>query len=94
MSKTVKGVLENEKVWYVYMVECNDNTIYTGITNNLLKRVTAHNKGKGAKYTKNRLPVVLRAYWTCVDKSEAAKLEYSFKKLTRVAKLELIRSWC
>lgn len=70
------------------MLTCSDNTIYTGITNNLIKRVNTHNSGKGAKYTKNRLPVKLAAHWKCENKSEAAKLEYKNKQLTRVEKLK------
>lgn len=76
--------------WVVYMVECNDGTIYTGISNNVLKRIENHNAGKGAKYTKRRLPVLLKGVWECNDRSEASKLEHQYKKLTREAKIELI----
>lgn len=72
------------------MLICNDNTIYTGITNDLTKRIETHNKGKGAKYTKLRLPVTLAASWDCEDKSQAAKLEYQYKQLTRAEKLKMI----
>ena len=74
------------------MVICNDETIYTGITNDLLKRINTHNTGKGAKYTKTRLPVQLAAYWECDDKSHAAKMEYQYKQLTRVEKLKMIQN--
>ena len=76
--------------WYVYMVECNDKTIYTGISNNVSKRLLAHNDGLGAKYTKTRLPVVIKAKWECKDRSEASKLEYRYKQLSRQQKLRLI----
>ena len=79
-----------DKQWVVYMVYCADNSIYTGITNDLEARLRTHNSGKGAKYTKTRLPVTLAAYWPCSDKSEASKLEYKHKQLTRAEKIKLI----
>jgi putative endonuclease len=69
--------------WSVYIVLCKDGTLYTGVTNNLDKRLEAHNKGKGAKYTKGRTPVVLVACLGQLTKSEAYKLEYSIKKLPK-----------
>ena len=74
----------------VYIVECNDGTLYTGISNNVSKRVSNHNLGKGAKYTKTRLPVALKWVKECYNRSEASKEEYRIKKLTRKQKLELI----
>ena len=79
--------------WCVYIVKCNDGSLYTGITNNLDKRISTHNKGKGAKYTKTRLPVTLMAHCEASDRSEASKEEYRIKKLTRVSKLALICDW-
>lgn len=76
--------------WFVYMVECADKTIYTGITNNIAERIAKHNTGKGAKYTRNRAPVALKASWKYESKSEAAKAEYAYKKLSRQQKLQLI----
>jgi len=77
-------------MWYVYMVECADGTLYTGISNDVKKRIEKHNSGKGAKYTRSRIPVTLK--WICEtdNRSEASKLEYEIKKLTRKAKLKLI----
>jgi putative endonuclease len=72
------------------MVECSDGTIYTGITNNVAERIIKHNAGKGAKYTRARGPVVLKAWWPYKQKSEAAKAEYAFKQLTRKQKMEMI----
>ena len=66
---------------YTYIVKCSDETLYTGWTNNLKKRLEAHNSGKGAKYTKNRRPVEL-VYFE----------EYAIKQLSRQKKLALIRS--
>lgn len=75
--------------WYVYIVECNDadSTLYTGITTDIAKRIETHNKGKGAKYTKSRRPVVLKKSFECQTKSEALKLEYRIKQLPRDQKL-------
>ena len=75
------------------MLECADGSIYTGITNNVKERVAKHNAGKGAKYTKARRPVVLKAKWKHKDKSEAAKAEYAFKQLPREEKLSSIRNY-
>jgi putative endonuclease len=76
-------------MWYVYIVECRDGSLYTGITTDVTKRIQTHNQGKGAKYTKTRLPVVLRASFDGFDKSTAAKEEYRIKQLTRKDKLKL-----
>ncbi|PIZ95590.1 MAG: hypothetical protein COX80_04060 [Candidatus Magasanikbacteria bacterium CG_4_10_14_0_2_um_filter_33_14] len=75
------------------MVECSDGTIYTGISNNVFKRILSHNEGKGAKYTKTRLPVVLKWSVACENKSEAAKLEYKIKTLSREQKLQKIEEY-
>ena len=75
---------------YVYIVKCSDDTLYTGWTNNLEKRILTHNKGKGAKYTKSRLPVEVVHYEEFEDKIEAMKREYAIKKLSRKQKLKLI----
>ena len=76
--------------WHVYIVECSDGSLYTGISNNVEKRVAAHNNKKGAKYTKTRLPVTLLVSWECGTRSDASKEEYRVKKLTRKKKIELI----
>jgi putative endonuclease len=75
------------------MVQCSDSTIYTGITNDLAARIKKHNSGKGAKYTRSRIPVKLKASWSYELKSEAAKAEYAFKKLSRTEKMKLIRDY-
>jgi len=72
------------------MAECSDNTIYTGITNDIDKRLAAHNNGSGAKYTKTRRPVKLLIVFNMLSKSSASKLEYKIKQLTRHQKLKLI----
>lgn len=77
-------------MWYVYILECSDGTLYTGITTDLDKRLKTHNKGKGAKYTMVRLPVVLKASFESENRSLASKEEYRIKHLSRKEKLELI----
>lgn len=78
------------KKWYVYILECSDNTFYTGITTDLNKRVETHNKGNGSKYCRSRLPVILRASFEAEDRCSASKEEYRIKQLTREEKLKLI----
>jgi len=75
---------------YVYILRCSDGTFYTGYTNNLEKRLKVHNSGKGAKYTRCRLPVELVYFEEYFTKSEAAKREYTIKQLTRQNKIKLI----
>ena len=76
---------------YIYIVECSDGTFYTGWTNNLEKRIAMHSNGLGAKYTKGRGPVKLMHYEEFEDKKDAMKREYEIKKLTRKAKVSLIK---
>ena len=77
---------------YAYIVKCSDGTYYTGYTNDLEKRLLAHNAGKGAKYTRNRLPVEMVYFEEYEEKSEAMKREYAIKQLTREQKEKLISS--
>ena len=75
---------------YIYIVRCSDDTLYTGWTTNIEKRIKCHNSGKGAKYTRCRLPVELAYFETFEDKSTALKREYEIKQLSRDKKLLLI----
>ncbi|CAB1254168.1 GIY-YIG nuclease family protein [Clostridium sp. MT-14] len=77
---------------YVYILKCRDGTFYTGYTNNLKKRLKAHNSKKGAKYTKGRTPVKLVYFEEFILKKEALHREYSIKKMKREEKLKLIKS--
>ena len=77
---------------YVYILRCNDDSLYTGWTNNLEKRIKAHSDGKGAKYTRARVPVELVYFEVFEDKIEAMKREYAIKQLKRNEKLELIKN--
>lgn len=77
-------------MYYVYMLRCGDDSLYTGITTDLPRRLQAHQAGKGAKYTRSHLPVAL-VYWeTQPDKSAALRRELQLKGLTRAEKLRLI----
>jgi putative endonuclease len=76
--------------WFVYIVKCSDDTLYTGITNNIDKRMAKHNAGQASKYTRSRLPVVPVYVEDAIDRSTATKRELSLKKLTRRQKLSLI----
>ena len=76
---------------YTYILECADHTYYTGWTNDLEKRLQAHQSGKGAKYTKTRRPVTLLYFEAFATKQEAMSREYAIKQLTRKAKEALIK---
>ncbi|MDO4479004.1 MAG: GIY-YIG nuclease family protein [Lachnospiraceae bacterium] len=73
----------------MYMVRCADDTLYTGWTNDMKKRIAAHNSGKGARYTKTRRPVTPVYYEIWATKQAAMKREAAVKKLSRSAKLAL-----
>ena len=77
---------------YVYILRCADDTLYTGWTTDVKKRVETHNSGKGAKYTRSRLPVELVYTEEFEDKIEAQKRAYAIKQLTRAEKESLIES--
>lgn len=81
-----------DTMYYVYILERCDKSLYTGYTNHLEKRIKAHNEGKGAKYTKGRRPVSLVYFESFQTKSEALKREYAIKQFSRKKKLELIKS--
>lgn len=76
--------------WYVYIIECRDNTLYTGITNNIAHRINDHNKGKGCKYTRFRNPVKLVYHEKYSTKSDALKREVFIKNLNKKNKLRLV----
>lgn len=79
--------------WFVYILACNDGSLYTGITRNISKRVHQHNHCKsGSKYTRSKRPVELVYYEEAICKSSAAKREYAIKKLLPIDKKKLITS--
>jgi putative endonuclease len=75
--------------WFCYLLQCADNTLYCGITNDIEKRIATHNAGDGAKYTRSRTPVKLVYREECADRSVASKREREVKALSRTAKLAL-----
>ena len=79
-------------MYYTYMIRCSDNSIYTGMTNNLERRIEEHitKDKRGAKYTKSHNAVKLEAAWKSKDKSLACKLEYQIKTLSKMQKEALI----
>jgi chorismate synthase len=83
-------VLRAGTSWYLYVLRCADESLYTGITPDLRKRLAAHQSGRGAAYTIPRRPVTLLAAWRFPDRSNALKAEAAFKQMTRIAKLRTI----
>ncbi|MBL0387212.1 GIY-YIG nuclease family protein [Tumebacillus sp. ITR2] len=79
---------------YVYLLECKDRSLYTGITKDLHKRIQEHRSGRGAKYTRGRGPLVLRYVEVQLDKPDALRREIEIKKLTRKQKDKLIANAC
>ena len=81
----------SKNMWHVYILKCSDNSLYTGITNDLSKRVKKHNQRRGGAYTRVRTPVELVHLEECPTKSQALKRELEIKGLPREKKLLLIR---
>ena len=79
-------------MYWVYILRCRDDTLYTGITDDLDRRIQAHNAGTGAKYTRGRGPVELVYREEQPDRSAALRRERAIKRLTRKQKLELIQN--
>lgn len=77
---------------YTYIVKCKDGSLYTGWTNDIERRIKAHNEGKGAKYTKSRRPVKLVYYEEFATKEEAMRREYAIKHMKRKDKEKVIRA--
>ena len=80
----------SETVWYLYILRCGDDTLYTGITTDVEKRLEQHRSGKGAKYTRGRGPLELVYRETCGSHSDALKRELEMKKMSRQEKLRFI----
>ena len=84
-----------EKIWSVYVVECSDGSLYTGISTDVETRVKHHNTStRGAKYTRSRRPVKLATSFLAGTRSEALKQEAAFKKMSRKRKLQFIEDYC
>jgi putative endonuclease len=78
------------KPWYVYILRCSDGTLYTGITNDIERRTTAHNEGCGARYTRSRRPVELVYQEQAESRSKATLREMEIKRMSRKRKMEMI----
>ena len=78
--------------WYVYMLRCGDGSLYTGCTDNVERRLAAHRSGKGAKYTRSRLPLELVYQEAVEDRSAALRREAAIKALPRAKKLALLEA--
>ena len=76
--------------WMLYILKCRDGTHYTGITNDLPRRITQHNNGTASRYTRSRLPVRLMFSEPCRNRSQALKKEYAMKQLSRKEKITYI----
>ena len=88
MPKNKKGTLPIP--WFLYVVKCQDTSLYTGITTDISRRLKEHNAKKGAFYTKNKTPVELVYQESLINRSDALKRESVIKRLTRKEKLELV----
>ena len=82
-----------EKSWVLYILRCKDGTLYTGITDDLERRLKAHREGKGAKYTRGRAPLTLCYTENCDNHSQALRRECAVKKLSRTEKEGMIQSF-
>lgn len=76
--------------WLVYMLRCRDGSLYTGMTNDLDRRLRAHASGRASRYTRSRLPVALAYQEPCRTKSAALKREAAIKRLSRAAKERIV----
>jgi predicted GIY-YIG superfamily endonuclease len=82
---------QDRTAWVVYIVECCDGSYYTGITNDIARRVQEHNAGTASRYTRSRRPVVLRYQEVCADRSQALMREFAVKLMSRKEKQALVR---
>ncbi|MGH7738510.1 MAG: GIY-YIG nuclease family protein [bacterium] len=86
-------MVKKPKAWSLYILRCADGTLYTGISNRLEVRVRNHSLGKGARYTRTRLPIELVFTRKAGTYSQALKKERQMKRRTRKAKLQLVEAW-
>ena len=90
MSQSSSDRVDNTHLWFVYILECADGTLYTGMTNDIERRLDQHNAGTAARYTRARTPVKLVYQEESENRSTALKREYAIKQLTRKQKDQLI----
>jgi len=82
-----------QKQWVVYMLKCRGGVLYTGVSNDLSKRIETHNKGKGGAFTRQHMPCMLAWHERCANRSRAQKKECEIKKFSREKKLSLIKQY-
>ena len=92
-SELRQRAVDRSKRWHVYLVECKGGSYYCGITNDINRRISEHNSGKGAKYTKSRRPVKLLVSVEVEDRSAALKLEAAVKKKRKQDKISFLVSY-
>lgn len=85
-----EGIAEGTEEWSVYILRCGDESLYTGIAKDVAKRLKQHSDGKGARYTRTRLPLSVVYQESCSSRTRALVREYELKKLPRAKKLEII----
>jgi putative endonuclease len=79
--------------WFVYLVQCSDGTLYTGVALDVERRVAEHNEGRGARYTRGRAPVTVVAASRALEKRAAYRLEWHLKQLRAREKADALREW-
>jgi putative endonuclease len=79
-------------LWHLYLLECADGSLYTGVTTDVERRLAEHNSGKGARYTRSRLPVIMVASRAVGSRSQALRAEFAIKQLEREQKIEAVES--
>jgi putative endonuclease len=83
--------MKDSSIWYVYILRCRDQSLYTGIARNVKARIALHEAGRGARYTRGRGPFTLCVSRRCSEHGDALRLEYAIKQLSRDEKERLIR---
>jgi len=91
-KRNIKLPKPNKEQWYVYILECKNGSFYTGVTNNLKKRMKTHAEGKGSKYVKAKGFKQLLRFKKCKNKSDACKAEFHIKTLQKYDKLDWFKS--
>ncbi len=86
-------VKKADRVWFVYLLECVNGRLYTGITTDLSARFDKHCRGKGAMFTRLNKPARMIAATACKDRSEASKIEWTVKQMTAAKKLAFVAQW-
>lgn len=79
--------------WYVYLLLCENERLYTGITTDVRRRLAQHESGKGARFTRSNKPLALLGYTECENRSAALKLEYAIKQLSVAEKRNVVSGW-